>query len=585
MLTTTWRRGARSASFGGLLGLCLLFPGSVRANWSCDDPLTSLSVNDLPTDYFVSGDWARAVVPDQSGGIYVTWEEDASTTVARCRIQHLDSNGNRLWGAEGLALIDMDDQHTPGLVVDPAGGVFAYVASSPTPEPNFEVRMQHFGPGGERQWGTFGRVVYQACGISAYRPYIVTDGANGFFLSVVTTPTPNQVRIQHISSSGQLLWGGGSPCGIVAVTTLESVFNAGVLADGAGGLFLSYDEFAGNETGGLNVRAERLDANGNPTWGTGDGIMVCSRPLDQFAVAPLPDGMGGVLLFWYSRHSPDFFDYVGGQRLDGNGNPLWATNGEQVLPLSNYLSAVLSDGQGGAWISTWRWGNERDDYLQRVNRDAETMLPDFVPICAAPQRQYGAALVDDHAGGCYAVWTDWRNGGSVNQDLYFQHFGAAGQIYEMVDGTPITTEPDTQGQGWAVTSDQSGASWVIWDTDSPFAGVSAERLPCASPTGVEEQTQGLNASISVIPNPLIPRLGPAEIRLARAPNISSGGAVDIFDAGGRRCRRLFSVNRGAGGTFLWDGTDDAGVPVPSGVYLIRTPTPVGRDAGAVIVTR
>jgi len=556
----------------------------VLANWSCDDPTSSVAVNDLPADYFVINSWARSVVPDQAGGIYVSWAENTSDLSGRCRVQHLDAEGNRLWGNEGLKLVDMDGEYYPGLLADPAGGVYAWVSSSPTPEPNFEVRMQRFGPNGTRLWGNFGKVVYQACGVSAYRPAIVPDGVGGFFLTLMTTPVPQQVRIQHISADGQLLWGGGSTCGIAAVTTTESVFNAGVVADGTGGLFLSYDEYAGNGTGGLNVRAERLDANGNPLWGTGNGIMVCNQLNDQFSTAPLLDDQGGVLVFWYARHTIDGWDYVGGQRLDANGTPIWSPNGSQVLPVGNYLTGVIADGAGGAWVSTWRWGSDRDNYLQRVNRNGQPVFADFIPVCVAPERQYGAGLVDDRAGGCYAVWSDWRNGGWPNQDLYFQHFGPSGQIYEPIDGAPITTDPDRQGDGWALTSDESGRGWVAWDYDSPFEGIHAERLPCSIPTLVDDQAPTPSASIIAVPNPFVPHHGSVQIRLGDN-HLQPNNDVGIFDASGRQRRHLFAVDGGAGGTLLWDGTDDTGALVPSGVYLIRTTTAAGPRSGAVIVTR
>lgn len=52
--------------------------------------------------------------------------------------------------------------------------------------------------------------------------------------------------------------------------------------------------------------------------------------------------------------------------------------------------------------------------------------------------------------------------------------------------------------------------------------------------------------------------------------------LDAFDVHGRRVRRLaegFLDGRGAYHSVRWDGTDDRGVPVGSGVYLLRLTTP------------
>ncbi|MCA9758152.1 MAG: hypothetical protein KDA27_20325, partial [Candidatus Eisenbacteria bacterium] len=209
MSRTTSHLVATAITIAGLIALAA--PAPTLANWTCDDPLTSHTVNDLPEEYFVFADWTGNVVPDGAGGFYTTWEENANVTVARCRVQRVDSSGNRLWGSEGLAIFDLNDQHTPHVVVDPSGGgVYAFTASSPTPESDFEIRLQRFGPDGARLWGPEGRIVFQACGVPSYRPALVSDGADGFFLSVVTSPVPNEVRLQHLSADGDLLWGGGS---------------------------------------------------------------------------------------------------------------------------------------------------------------------------------------------------------------------------------------------------------------------------------------------------------------------------------------------------------------------------------------
>jgi hypothetical protein len=54
------------------------------------------------------------------------------------------------------------------------------------------------------------------------------------------------------------------------------------------------------------------------------------------------------------------------------------------------------------------------------------------------------------------------------------------------------------------------------------------------------------------------------VQLARSGKIS----VAVFDVSGKRIKTLFRGNHSAGiHTFSWDGTDDHGVSVPSGVYI------------------
>jgi hypothetical protein len=56
--------------------------------------------------------------------------------------------------------------------------------------------------------------------------------------------------------------------------------------------------------------------------------------------------------------------------------------------------------------------------------------------------------------------------------------------------------------------------------------------------------------------------------------------VTIADLRGRRVRTLHTGPAPAGGRLVWDGADDRGRPLPSGVYLARV-----RGAGPPAVAR
>ncbi len=86
-----------------------------------------------------------------------------------------------------------------------------------------------------------------------------------------------------------------------------------------------------------------------------------------------------------------------------------------------------------------------------------------------------------------------------------------------------------------------------------------------APTGVGEPPAARTALLAVLPNPFNPRV---EIRftLARAVRVT----VRVHDARGAVVRTLLAADRPSGaGAVVWDGRDDAGNPVASGVYLCR----------------
>jgi flagellar hook assembly protein FlgD len=53
--------------------------------------------------------------------------------------------------------------------------------------------------------------------------------------------------------------------------------------------------------------------------------------------------------------------------------------------------------------------------------------------------------------------------------------------------------------------------------------------------------------------------------------VASGSDVrlEVFDAGGRRVRELVRSVQGGAQSVIWDGRDDRGAGLPSGVYFVQ----------------
>ncbi len=103
---------------------------------------------------------------------------------------------------------------------------------------------------------------------------------------------------------------------------------------------------------------------------------------------------------------------------------------------------------------------------------------------------------------------------------------------------------------------------------------------CQQSSGVPGAAAGANVP-SILPNP-------ASGRCAVSFECPSAGPVhvEVLDVGGRVVRRLLDGSISAGRySIIWDGRDDAGRDVASGVHLARVSTAAGTRTARVVILR
>jgi hypothetical protein len=200
-----------------------------------------------------------------------------------------------------------------------------------------------------------------------------------------------------------------------------------------------------------------------------------------------------------------------------------------------------------------------------------------------PVAEMSGVLIDvDGAtdGSCYDQWT-------------ISARGASGETLESV----VINRPDTHngcerdpgdavGVPWAFQHQTPDISSVLLEytgtCDATNIGIAFDNFSPASASAVEDEGVGSSAADGRShPNPTE---GITSIRYdLQAPGDVS---FSIYDIAGRLLRRL---NAGAANTgpheVIWDGLDDSGKPVASGVYLARITTSKGSTTARVVVAR
>ena len=93
-----------------------------------------------------------------------------------------------------------------------------------------------------------------------------------------------------------------------------------------------------------------------------------------------------------------------------------------------------------------------------------------------------------------------------------------------------------------------------------------ERFTYSGTAESPEKPNVASFSLSIEPNPCIHG---AKITMNGATDDGSGISVAIYDISGRLLRELSFTHLQMPISFFWDGKDESGAPVPTGVYFIQ----------------
>jgi hypothetical protein len=539
----------------------LINPSVIRAQWQADG-------NALSTD--LNNQERHAMVADGSGGAIVAWLDNRNGGWD-IFAQRVNAFGMVQWAADGDTLCSAaGDQEFVTIASDGAGG--AIVAWQDRRTAVLNIYAQRVNALGVAQWTANGVVVCAAAG-HQYIPAIVSDGAGGAIVAWYDARNFNlDIYVQRMNASGVAQW---TADGVALCTAVGSQYYPQIVSDGAGGAIVTWQDDRAAPLG-PDIYARRVNAAGVAQW-TANGVALSTQTDDQSYPSLVPDGAGGAIVAWldYRSSGPGIYaqrvDALGAVQWPGDGVALGTTAGEPYPP------AIMSDGAGGA-IATW---NEvyvdTTIHAQWVDgAGAVQWGANGSGLCTAVNDRLYPAIAPDGAGGAIVAWTDYRNG-NPNSDIYAQRVNPSGTPQWVADGDTVCTAPGHQGNS-LIVSDGAGGAIVTWsDHRSGNSDIYALRI---GPGGVPTAVRAAPAAGAVMlsrnyPNPFNTETA-FEITLHRDATVTA----EVFDAAGRRVRKSNVGRVGAGTSRLtFDGTDDRGRPLASGVYFYRV------RAGSETVTR
>jgi hypothetical protein len=212
---------------------------------------------------------------------------------------------------------------------------------------------------------------------------------------------------------------------------------------------------------------------------------------------------------------------------------------------------------------------------------------DGVAICTAADYQCDPTIVSDGSGGAIITWEDSRSG--TNSDIYAQRVDSSGAVQWTLDGVAVCTAANSQ---WSPTivSDGSGGAIITWyDYRSGTSDIYAQRVDYTGSTGVEEE-QGSVVVVPIRTFQIILENSPnpfeAKTKISYALPKESRVTLTIYNVAGQKVKTLVNRMQSAGMYSAdWNGKDDQGRNVASGVYFYRLDSENFKAIRKMIVVR
>jgi hypothetical protein len=458
-----------------------------------------------PPDPVDIGNSFTRIAHDNSGGVFTLthWKDSTGMHIlGSFYVQHLHADGSLVnIGFLDSPLIGAGRRNKMIIPDGYTGAIVAWDEDTDESSPyNPRIRVQRILNDDTLLWETGGTTVCDSCELMT----VTGDGSGGVI--VVYRDEAFTPYAQRLDAAGTPQWGGGIE--ICTESRVRLYYSA--ITSGAGGAIVTWidDSFP---VSAKDVYIQKVDPDGSLPWGTGAGVPVCTAAGDQQEHSCVTDGSGGAIVVWRDPRSGDYDIYA--QRIDSDGNNVWATDGIPIKSGSGNQRnpRVCDDGAGGAliaWVDEYR--GDGDIYCRAVGGDGGFLWgPGSVPVCTDPGLQEGIVMAKHCGGGAVIAWLDYQN--SDCGEIYIDWF----------------TQPST---------------------DSPTP-------PLAEEIFLEQNR----------PNPFNPAT-------TISFSIRSAGDVSlrIYDSAGRLVRNLIDGHRSEGSHSVeWDGTNDSGARVSSGVYHYR----------------
>lgn len=499
----------------------LLITASVQAQWNANP-----SVNN-PIGLGAYDQQDAKIATDSKGGAIIAWLDyraDATMLAGDIYAQRIDKDGMVKWTLNGLGICtDAADQVSPLVQEDGSGG--AIIAWEDSRSGNKDIYAQRVDSMGNLLWTANGVAIAAKAG-NQTNPRLASDGNGGALIiweDDSAMISDYNLFIQHVSSTGTLAWGSS---GYAVCKQSFSQINPRIVSDGAGGAVICWqDKRNGSD---YDIYAQRINASGVPQW-TANGVALCLLAGTQSNPKMVSDLFGGAIIAWQDKRTGIDLD-VYAQYVNSSGIPQWITGGKLVCNASGSQSAIdmTTDAAISGAIITWKDSRNAhfDVYGQKVDFAGNMQwTANGVAIANAANDQINPNVIPDGAGGAIVVWQDSLAG---NYDIRAQRLGTTGALLWTAGGVNVGTAALNQTGPKNVGDGSGGSIYTFQDKRSGDFDIYAFKTDANGvAVGLNELASGGKTAYAFP----VPSAGAVTIAL---PGQAGGFALSVYDAVGRK---------------------------------------------------
>lgn len=436
-----------------------------------------------------------AIVSDGKGGIISVWEDYRnSTSAADIYAQRIDANGTIKWTLNGVSICsNAANQTNPVIISDTVGGaIIVWEDYRGTKRNLYAQRIDSLG---NVLWTANGLAV-TARNFEQKNAKVLKDGAQGaIVIWQDSSSTAYDIFAQRLNNNGVAQWSTGVY--VCAATGAQS--NPKAQINSSGDMYVCWqDKRNGSD---WDVYAQKLNLSGTAQW-TANGINLCNYAENQSNPKIVLDNVEYPIIAWQDKRNGTDYD-IYAQRLNPSGAIQWSANGTSVCTATgtqNQLDLTTQGITGGcviAWKDARNGNTNTDIYAQFVNANGtKAWTANGVVVANNVYNQINPNLTGDDSSGVVVAYQDSSDG---NWNIRAQRLNKLGNRLWNTLGVDVGVAASSQTNADNIKAKGGDFIFAFQDKRSGDYDIYAYRLDAQGVSGIVKNKQ--EAVINVFPNP------------------------------------------------------------------------------------